>query len=93
VEFLATYGKMVVYTNNHASTGMTPFEALYVITPPTLIYYVPGNSAVDIHLQDRNQLINILRDNLQLAQNRMKLQADRLRTEGGFPFNDWVYQN
>jgi len=81
-------------TNHHVSTGMTPFEALYGVTPPKLISYVPGlatNSAVDVHLQDRNQLINMLRDHLHLAQNRMKHQADKLRTEREFLVNDWVY--
>jgi transposase InsO family protein len=49
-------------TNHHSSTGMTPFEALYRVTPPSMISYVPGmatNYAIDVHLQDRNQLINM----------------------------------
>lgn len=44
-------------TNHHASTRMTPFEALYGIPPPTLMPYVPGlahNNAVEDHLQNRN---------------------------------------
>jgi hypothetical protein len=73
---------------------MTPFEGLYGITPPTLISYVPGlatNSTVDMHLPDRNQLINMLRDNLHLAQNIMKHQAYKLRTEREFQVDGWVY--
>jgi len=81
-------------TSHHASSRMTPFEALYGIPPPTLMSYVPGlahNNAVDDHLQNRNQLINTLRDNLHLAQNRVKTQADRCRTEREFQIGDWVY--
>jgi hypothetical protein len=81
-------------TSHHASSRMTPFEALYGIPPPTLMSYVPGlahNNEVDDHLQNRNQLINTSRDNLHLAQNRMKTQAYRCRTEREFQIGDWVY--
>lgn len=81
-------------TNHHSSTRLTPFEAVYGYSPPSLLSYVPGTSAnlaVDTQLIDRNTLIGILKEHLQQAQNRMKLQADKNRTEREFTEGDWVY--
>jgi hypothetical protein len=81
-------------TNHHSATGFTPFEALYGYPPPTLLSYVPGtaaNLAVDSQLRDRSTTISLLKEHLQLAQNRMKTQADRHRTERVFAEGDWVY--
>jgi hypothetical protein len=47
--------------------------------------------AVDIQLKDRNIVITILKEHLQQAQNRMKTQADKKRTEREFQEQDWVY--
>jgi hypothetical protein len=55
---------------------------------------VPGTSAnlvVDTQLKDRNVIINLLKEHLQLAQNRMKVQADKGRTERVFQIGDWMY--
>jgi hypothetical protein len=71
-------------TNHHSATGFTPFEALYGYPPPTLLSYVPGtaaNMAVDSQLRDRTATISLLKEHLHLAQNRMKIHADRHRTE------------
>jgi len=81
-------------TNHHSSTGLTPFQAIYGYSPPSLLSYVPGTSAnlaVDTQLQDRNAIINTLKENLQLAQNRMKVYADKNRSEREFEVGDWVY--
>lgn len=81
-------------TNHHSSTGFTPFEAVYGYSPPTLLSYIPGttaNLAVDTQLRDRNKIINLLKEHLLLAQNRMKLQADKHRTKREFQEGDWVY--
>jgi hypothetical protein len=81
-------------TNHHSSTGYTPFEALYGYPPPSLLSYVPGTSAnlpVDLQLRDRTKVITLLKEHLQQAQNRMKVQADKYRTEREFNVGDWVY--
>jgi len=81
-------------TNHHSATGFTSFEALYGYPPPTLLFYVPGtaaNLAVDSQLRDRTTTISLLREHLHVAQNRMKTQADRHRTERVFAEGDWVY--
>jgi hypothetical protein len=42
-------------------------------------------------LLDRTSLISLLREHLHLAQNRMKLQADKRRSERQFEVGNWVY--
>lgn len=67
-------------TNYHSTTGITPFEAVYEYPPPSLISYVLGtatNLVVDVQLKDRNSIINILKEHLHKARNRMKNQADK----------------
>jgi len=67
-------------TNHHFSTGLTPFEVVYGYPPPPLLSYVPGTSAnlaVDVLLKDRSAMINLLKENLHKARNRMKVQADK----------------
>jgi hypothetical protein len=81
-------------TNHHSSTGLTPFEAVYGYPPPPLLSYVPGTSAnlaVDDLLKDRGTTISLLKENLHKAWNRMKVQADKNRTEREFLVGDWVY--
>lgn len=61
-------------TSLHSSTGVTPFEALYGIPPPSLLSYVPGTSqleAVDSYLRNRYDILRDLRSHLVRAQSRM----------------------
>lgn len=46
---------------------------------------------MDSQLQDCNAIINILKENLLLAQNHMKVYADKHRFEREFEVGDWVY--
>lgn len=53
------------------SAGMTPFRALYGRDPPTILNYLEGNShntQVDRTLQDRDELLRVLKHNLIRAQ-------------------------
>nr|GEV89579.1 reverse transcriptase [Tanacetum cinerariifolium] len=62
----------------------TPFEALYGYRPPLHIPYIPRDVAdqdVDELMRDREAAIKVLRQSLLKAQNRMKHQADKHRTE------------
>ncbi|KAA8539377.1 hypothetical protein F0562_026069 [Nyssa sinensis] len=81
-------------TSIHSATKITPFEAVYGKPPPSLLTYVPGTArvqAVDEYLQDRDQILRELRHNLQLAQERMKSQANQHRREVSFNIGDYVY--
>ncbi|TQE12665.1 hypothetical protein C1H46_001685 [Malus baccata] len=63
---------------------MSPYQAVYGVEPPTIHTYMPGSTAVqstDAALQDRDQLLRLLRTNLHLAQNRMRQVYDSKRTE------------
>jgi len=54
-------------TTYHFTTKMTPFEAVYERPPPILPTYTPGSSIVDQVdrvLQDRTQILWLLKDNL-----------------------------
>lgn len=73
---------------------MSPFQAVYGRLPPRIDSYIPGTTnvhVVDSALQERDQLLKHLRDNLVVAQNRMKVQSNRHRTEREFTVGDWVY--
>lgn len=74
-------------TNFHNSTKTNPFEALYGYLPPRLMDYVLGTTrveAVDMHLRSRQQILSLLKHNLVLAQERMKLQTNKHRSERSF---------
>jgi hypothetical protein len=81
-------------TNHHSSTGFTPFEAVYGYPPPTLLSYIPrtsANLAIDSQLQDRTSVVSLLKEHLHEAQNRMKVQAAKHRSELEFQLDYWVY--
>ena len=81
-------------TNFHTSTKLTPFEALFGYPPPKLLDYIPGTTkfkSVDVQLRTRQQLMALLKKNLVAAQERMKVNADKHRTEREFTVGDWVY--
>ena len=81
-------------TNFHSSTKLTPFEALFGYPPPRLMDYILGTNnvnSVDMHFRTRQQLLALLKQNLVATQERMKLNADKHRTERKFAEGDWVY--
>eukprot|EP00253_Pinus_taeda_P016059 PITA_16059 len=62
-------------TSFHTTTKMTPFMALYGYQPPSITSYLRENSkvqAVEHHIEHQQQVLQLLKDNLVLAQNRMK---------------------
>ena len=81
-------------TNIHASTKLSPFESVYGYPPPKLIPYTPRTTQlqeVENTLKTIDEIIRILRTNLQLAQDRMKKFADIKRTARSFNIGDLVY--
>eukprot|EP00253_Pinus_taeda_P011014 PITA_11014 len=78
-------------TNYHATTKMTPYEAVYGQLPPSPTSYLKGCSkvqAVDQLLQHRANMLAHLQENLHQAQNRMKQQVDQHRSERQFQEGD-----
>jgi len=81
-------------TSFHTATKMTPFMALYGYHPPSITSSLKEKSkvqAVEDHIENQQQVLQILKDNLTMAQNRMKQQADQHRSERRFEVGDWVF--
>ena len=73
---------------------MTPFMALYGYQPPSITSSLRENSKVqemEDHIKHQQQVLQLLKDNLNLAQNQMKQQADQHRSERNFDVGDWVF--
>lgn len=78
---MAEYWYNSAYQN---SARMTPFQALYGRPPPGLVRNGnadTGNGEVAAILADRELLLQQLKCNLNKAQQRMKIQADKHRVE------------
>ena len=43
------------------------------------------------HIENQQQVLQLLKDNLTLVHNRMKQQADQHRSERSFEVRDWVF--
>lgn len=73
---------------------MTPFEALYGYKPTQMGIgpFIQGGSdeAKDM-LVERQKIIQILKENLQMAMHRMKRYADLHRSERQFEVGDFVF--
>jgi len=78
----------------HTSMGMTPFKVLYGRDPPSIIpASINDDTPWDLQqqLQQRDQLLTTLKANLHKAQTRMKLYADKHRTDLQFSVGDYVF--
>ncbi|GJX02126.1 retrotransposable element Tf2 [Tanacetum coccineum] len=85
--------RILVQTNDHTSINTTPFEVVYGQTPPTHVFYMVGDShmeAVDRTLVAREAAIVVLQFHLERAQQRMKMFADKNRSDRSFVVRDWV---
>jgi len=81
-------------TTYHTSTKMIPFQALYRYESPNIKTLLTNNhkvQAVENHIQQTQEVLRLLKENLQTAQNRMKQQVDKKRSERSFEPVDWVY--
>ncbi|GJX46597.1 retrotransposon-related protein [Tanacetum coccineum] len=88
--FTALQVAQVFFDQYHSTIDTTPFEALYGQSPPVYVPYVGGLSKVDTvdrSLTAREHVIAVLKFHLAKAQNRMKQQADKNRTERSFEVN------
>jgi hypothetical protein len=81
-------------TSFHNATKMTPFMALYGYHPPSITYSLKDKSKVqevEDHIEHQQEVIQLLKDNLTMAQNRMKQQANQHRSERSFEVGDWLF--
>lgn len=80
-------------TSFHYAIQATPYEIVYGQSPSNHITYSALDSSLDLvdrSLHQREATINLLKQNLHKAQNRMKLQADKKRTERVLTVGDWA---
>ncbi|KAG6649848.1 hypothetical protein CIPAW_06G001700 [Carya illinoinensis] len=77
-------------SNQHRSTKITPFEALYDYKPLGLSKYIMGTAKIDeveIIIDRRNHIWHLLKRNITQAQERMaqvcKSEAKRAKIHGG----------
>ncbi|KAJ0796576.1 putative nucleotidyltransferase, Ribonuclease H [Helianthus annuus] len=81
-------------TNYHTSIKTTPFQALYGFPPPIHVPCVHRDTkmaALDEEMCAREEAVTILRNTLHMAQNRLKQQANKHRTDRAFAEGSWVY--
>lgn len=81
-------------TSYHTSLQVTPYEAMYGVTPPQIgERAIPGNVSEEARatVQQREDMLARLKENLAKAQTRIKKFADRLRSERQFELGDMVY--
>jgi hypothetical protein len=81
-------------TNYNSAHGKTPFEVLYGYPPRHFgISHETACNIPDLNLwlQDRADMTNLIHQNLLRAQARMKFQADKHKQEWSFAVGDWVY--
>lgn len=81
-------------TNWHSSTGHSPFEIVYEHAPRYFgISPVDAIANSDIHqwLEDHHVVMESVKQHSLRAQQRMKLQADKHRTERVFAVGDTVF--
>ena len=67
---------------------------LYVYHPLSITYSVRDSSkvqAMEDHMKHQQQVLQLLKDNLTLAQNRMKQQAYQHHNEWSFDVGDWMF--
>ena len=81
-------------SSHHSAIHMSPFQALFGYTPPSVTM---GNMqearviGVEQLLSQREEIMVKVKQNLELAKQRMKYFADKHRSERVFERGDWVY--
>jgi hypothetical protein len=76
------------------SIGMIPFRALYGYDAPSFVDLEFGDSRAPKAkdwIQESQDILKAPKDNLQLAQNKQKIYADRNRVERTFEVGDLVF--
>lgn len=89
-----TWAKWSYNSSYHTASMSTPFELVYGFPPLHIVAYEIGSAKLDIvekGLMERDKMLAFLKSNLEVAQNRMKVQADKHKTEREFSMGDFVY--
>lgn len=88
-----TWAEYWYNTSYHVSVGMKAFKALYGREPLNLIKYSPcpeDPAKVHIQLNNKDEILALLKQNLTRAQQTMKHYADKKRALVEFAIGDFV---
>jgi hypothetical protein len=84
-----------LYKNSYqASSKMAPFEALYGRQCRTLLFWSQTEESQIFKpevLKDAEKQVQMIRDNLKVAQSRQKSYADKRRMDLSFKIGDFIY--
>lgn len=78
-------------TYEHSSTRFTLFELVYERAPPHLFRYEMGTTtmqAMDEELRNKEHILALAQENLREVQTRMKIYANKKRTERAYEVGD-----
>jgi hypothetical protein len=81
-------------TSFHSTLGKSPFQVLYGRNPRHFAVEtssLPSHTDVEVWQLERAALIPVIKQHLERAQARMKVQADKHRSERQFKVGDYVY--
>lgn len=81
-------------THYHSRMKMSPFQALYGYQPLFQGHVEPSATqvaSVEDYLLQRKPMLQLVKEGLKQAQERMKVIADKKRTERTLKVGDWVY--
>ena len=87
-------GEFCYNTTFHMSIGMSPFRELYGYDALTFSDMIFGDSRAPKAkdwVEESQEILKLLKDNLQVAQNQQKQYADKHREERNFQVDDLVY--
>jgi len=96
-KLIKCHGKKLMCNNNtpfHIAAKMAPFMAFYGYHPLSITSSLRENSKVEAvkdQIEHQQQVLQLLKDNITLAHNRMKQQEDQHRSEVSFDVGDWVF--
>lgn len=77
----------------HSAIQMSPFEALYGRTPPSIPDYVHNSTTIpelETTLESRQEILNRLKENLKKSRLRMQIRANKHRRDVTFKVGDLV---
>ena len=91
---MATLRRVLLQYYHHVSIKMTPFRALYGYEALNFADLVFGDNRAPKAkdwVQDNQDILMVLKENLQAAQNQQKLYANKHGIERNFDVGDLVY--
>ncbi|KAE8696106.1 hypothetical protein F3Y22_tig00110676pilonHSYRG00061 [Hibiscus syriacus] len=79
-------------TTYHYALKITPFQALYGYKPPNMVWYTETKvQSVNELMRSREDMRMLVKEQLEIASNRMKQKADKHKSERVFEVGDSVY--